>query len=280
MPTMTIPEAAKKVLLEAGAPLSIKDVYDRITELQLYDFKAREPMSVLRSAIRSRTDNINNPSSKEVRLFRLVSGGKFSALDSPINVSGYKARHRSTRGRQRKRERGERIDRMDYAALQAQVESYNAGCRDDLRQFLKGMKWEEFERFAARLLQEYGFEDIVITPPRNDRGLDGHGKLKVGLAYMNVAFQCKRWTTKAIGRSEVDQFRGAIQGEYDQGVFFATSTFAEGAKRVSIRRGAVPVVLIDGDGIVELMIGKEFGVQRHEMSIYSSAPDFILGADE
>ena len=97
---------------------------------------------------------------------------------------------------------------------------------------------------------------------------------------MAVAFQCKRWTAKPIGRGRVDEFRGTIQGEYEQGVFFTTSTFSTDAKGVSIKKGAVPVVLIDGDEIVDLMIGKEFGVQRDVISIYSSAPDLIMGADE
>ena len=70
---------------------------------------------------------------------------------------------------------------------------------------------------------------------------------------MNVAFQCKRWTTANVGRPEIDKFRGAIQGEYEQGIFFTTANFASGAKEVSIKRGAVPIILIDGPSIVELM---------------------------
>ncbi len=276
---MTIPDAARKVLLEAGTPLSIKDIYDRITKLQLYDFKAREPMSVLRSAIRARSDNINNPSSKTTRLFRLVDGGKFLALTSPTEmpnqVTGYSGPTVGTPGH----EKESRVDRPDYATLQEQVNTYNAGCRKDLLEFLQQLNWEDFEHFASRLLRIYGFQDVRVTRRSSDGGIDGHGKLKVGLAHMNVAFQCKRWTAKSIGRGKIDEFRGTIQGEYEQGIFFTTSTFSASAKNVSIKKGAVPVVLIDGEEIVSLMIDKKFGVQRHVVSIYSSAPDLILGTD-
>ena len=208
-PTMTIPDAAKKVLLEAGEPLSINDIYDRIIGLQLYDFKARDPRSVLRSAIRSRADNINNPSSKSIRLFRLVDGGRFLALVSPID-----ARHSGSAVRRSERSEHKteaQVERVGYATLKKQVDAYNAGCREDLLQFLQQLNWEDFERFASQLLRVYGFEDVKVTRPNSDGGIDGHGRLKVGLAHMNVAFQCKRWTAKTIGRGKVDEFRRKFQ---------------------------------------------------------------------
>jgi len=196
------------------------------------------------------------------------------ALASPIDA-GY-----SGSAVERSEHRAEaQVERVNYATLKEQVDAYNAGCREDLLEFLQKLNWEDFERFASQLLRVYGFEDVEVTRPSNDGGIDGHGRLKVGLAHMNVAFQCKRWTAKAIGRGKVDEFRGTIQGEYEQGVLFTTSTFSAGAKGVSIKKGAVPVVLIDGHEIVDLMIDKEFGIQRDVLSIYSSAPDLILGAD-
>lgn len=81
---MTIYEAAIQVMREAGKPLSPNEIHDLIVERKLYDFKARNSMSVLRSAIRSRTENINNPSSSPVRYFRIIDEGKYIPLNSPI----------------------------------------------------------------------------------------------------------------------------------------------------------------------------------------------------
>lgn len=83
---MTIYEAAIQVMREAGKPLSPNEIHDLIVERKLYDFKARNSMRVLRSAIRSRTENINNPSSNPVRYFRIVDEGKYIPLDSPIRI--------------------------------------------------------------------------------------------------------------------------------------------------------------------------------------------------
>ena len=37
-------------------------------------------------------------------------------------------------------------------------------------------------------------------------------------------------------RPEIDKFRGAIQGEFEQGVFFTTSDFTTGATEVSLKK--------------------------------------------
>ena len=271
---MTIYEAARQVMLEAGKPLSTREIYDFIINMRLYEFKARDPISVLRSTIRSRTENINNPSSNPVRYFRLVEGGKFMPLNLPVRIETT-VRNKS---QIMKIPRGS-ISEVDLDALRKQASAYNCQVKNELLESIKSLDWDEFERFSARLLPVYGFEDVKTTSSNKDKGIDGYGKLKVGLAHMNVAFQCKRWARNSVGRIEVDQFRGAIQGEYEQGVFFTTSTFTSSALEVSIKKGAVPVILIDGMGIVDLMVNKKFGVQKDELHIYSNALDLVFEDD-
>ncbi len=77
-------------------------------------------------------------------------------------------------------------------------------------------------------------------------------------------------------RTEVDKFRGAIQGEFEQGIFFTTAGFSEGAKGASLKRGAVPIVLLDGESIVGLMIEKQFGVQRKPIELYFDELDRLF----
>ena len=129
-----------------------------------------------------------------------------------------------------------------------------------------------FEEFAGDLLGAYGFEDTHVTSVSRDGGIDGYGKLKVGLAHLNVAFQCKRWSKGNIQRPEIDKFRGASQGAYEQGIFFTTTSFSNGAIAASIQRGAIPIVLIDGSAVVDLMIERKFRVESNVMDI----PAFAL----
>jgi restriction system protein len=158
-------------------------------------------------------------------------------------------------------------------------EEYSAQFKANLLERLLDLLPIQFEHFAKKLLIAYGFISMKVTSVSHDGGIDGYGMLKVGVTTINVAFQCKRWQ-KSIQRPEVDKFRGAIQGEFEQGIFFTTSDFTEGAKAVSLKKGAVPIILLDGESIVDLMIDKQFGVKRRPMELYLDEVDRLFGESE
>lgn len=140
---------------------------------------------------------------------------------------------------------------------------------------LRQIEPETFERFSRGLLETYGFVNMEVTKRGRDGGIDGFGNLKVGITHLNVAFQCKRWKAN-VGRTEIDKFRGAIQGEYEQGIFFTTATFSKEATGATIKKGAVPVILIDGPTLVDIMIEKRFGIDFETMPVYINALDRVL----
>jgi restriction system protein len=102
--------------------------------------------------------------------------------------------------------------------------------------------------------------------------------LTLGLATLSAAFQCKRWQG-SVGRPEVDKFRGAIQGDFEQGVFFATSDFTREAREASLKKGAAPIILLNGESIVRLMIEKGIGVSRTALFAYSDELDDLIEGD-
>jgi len=154
-------------------------------------------------------------------------------------------------------------------------EDYELSFRSQLLGKLNELTPRQFELSARKLLQAYGFVDVKVTNVSSDGGIDGYGKLRLGLATMNVAFQCKRWQGN-VGRPEVDKFRGAIQGEFEQGVFFVTSDFTTHAREASLKKGAVPIILLNGESILDLMIQKGIGVDRVPIYMYYERPaDFV-----
>jgi restriction system protein len=124
--------------------------------------------------------------------------------------------------------------------LKALHRQYQEELKKRILQEIRAIEPENFEHFSRKLLQTYGFTDLVVTPYSKDGGVDGHGKLKVGLAYLNVAFQCKRWNKNSVGRPEIDKFRGAIQGQYEQGLLFTTGSFAGGGRGCIVQAGRCP----------------------------------------
>jgi len=172
------------------------------------------------------------------------------------------------KGRERLKDKGKiEVVPTQIQSLAEIYEDYDGKFREQLLEKLYELTPKQFENFAKRLLTAYGFVKVTVTNISSDGGIDGYGKLKLGLASMNVAFQCKKWEGN-IGRPEIDKFRGAIQGEYEQGIFFTTSDFTAGATEASLKKGAVPIILLNGQVIVDLMTQKGLGVERKPIYLY------------
>ena len=133
---------------------------------------------------------------------------------------------------------------------------------------------QQFEEFAGTLLESVGFTDVEVTKYVGDGGIDGYGNLEMGVVKVKAAFQVKRWRQN-VPPAEVNQFRGAIQGEFDQGIFITTSDFSDEAKKASSKRGAVPIVLINGDRIVTIMLERGLGVRQEPLTVTRIDEEFF-----
>jgi restriction system protein len=205
----------------------------------------------------------------------LVTAGDMASPERGLWAITEQGRKRLSNGKQVGIEAAMRVASATVGLVDL-FEKYDAQFRSKLLDRLYELTPTQFEHFAQQLLAAYGFVQMAVTQVSKDGGIDGHGLLKVGLARMAVAFQCKRWEGN-VPRPEVDKFRGAIQGEFEQGLFFTTSDFTKGAMDASIKKGAVPIILLNGESIVDLMIEKEFGVQKEPLQIYEDQLDAIFG---
>jgi restriction system protein len=205
----------------------------------------------------------------------LITAGEMASPERGVWAITEQGRKRLRQAGQGDSEAAKRVASTSVGLVDL-YETYDAQFRSKLLDRLYELTPTQFEHFARQLLTAYGFVRMTVTQVAKDGGIDGHGMLKVGLALMAVAFQCKRWEGN-VPRPEVDKFRGAIQGEFEQGLFFTTSDFTKGAMDASIKKGAVPVILLNGVSIVDLMIEKEFGVQRKPLQIYEDQLDTIFG---
>ena len=280
MAERTILEAIIKVMEDSGRALTPKEVYRKIRENRLYQFKAQNPLGVVANQIRRHSLGIDFPSSDRKKYFKIDHDGRFIPLTEPVFCDRKMAASKPFSddwGR-----RGDELCSLDGALIQIRrlQDRYNAILKKQVISDLKSLTPTEFEHFSRKLLGVYGFEDVVVTRAASDGGIDGRGRLKVGLSHMNVAFQSKRWKGQNIQRKDVDEFRGAIQGEYEQGIYFTTSAFSKGAKQVSIKPGAVPIVLVDGESIVDLMIDRKFGIEAESITVNTYAIDTILAEED
>jgi restriction system protein len=135
-----------------------------------------------------------------------------------------------------------------------------ANYRQQLLEVLRGLPPPGFERFCQRLLRESGFQEVTVTGRSGDGGIDGLGILQVSpLVSFKVLFQCKRYTGP-VTPSQVRDFRGAMQGRADKGIFVTTGVFTPDAKKEAVRDGVPPIELVDGDKLVSMLETLELGL--------------------
>ncbi|MEG5042179.1 MULTISPECIES: restriction endonuclease [unclassified Microcoleus] len=127
-----------------------------------------------------------------------------------------------------------------------------------LHQILLSLEPSAFERLAQRLLRESGFIQVQVTGKSADGGIDGVGIARIsGFLSFHVLFQCKRYQG-SVTASQIRDFRGAMQGRTDKGLFITTGTFTRDAVKEATRDGAPPIDLIDGEQLVQRL--KELGL--------------------
>jgi restriction system protein len=121
------------------------------------------------------------------------------------------------------------------------------------------MKPDAFERLAQRILRESGFVKVEVTGRSGDGGIDGVGVLRLSLLSFQVYFQCKKYKS-SVSAGAVRDFRGAMVGRTDKGLFITTGTFTADAKKEATRDGAPAIDLIDGDLLCDLLKSLKLGV--------------------
>lgn len=148
-----------------------------------------------------------------------------------------------------------------------QIEQAQAKLNDtlasDLRDLMAKMNPYKFEQLVVDLLFAMGYggsraEAARVTQRSNDEGIDGIiNEDRLGLDVIYV--QAKRWQS-TVGRSDVQNFVGALVGKHaHKGVFITTSDFQKSAVEYA-RSVQHKVILIGGQRLAELMIEYNVGV--------------------
>ena len=133
--------------------------------------------------------------------------------------------------------------------------------RADLLALMRQMPPDAFERLCQRFLREAGFQRVRVTGKSGDGGIDGIGLLEVNpLMSIQVLFQCKRYKG-AVGSTEIRNFRGAMTGRTDKGIFITTGSFTAEAVREALRDGAPPIELVDAERLVSMFEKLKLGLK-------------------
>jgi len=141
--------------------------------------------------------------------------------------------------------------------------------KQKLHIILTNLKPPAFERLVQRVLRESGFTQVGVTGRTGDGGIDGRGIARIhGLMSFHVLFQCKRYKG-SVGAGDIRDFRGAMTGRADKGLFITTGTFSTAAVKEATRDGAPPIDLLDGNDLAEKLRELGIGVSTKAVEVYT-----------
>ena len=148
------------------------------------------------------------------------------------------------------------------------VEDFNRTQRDVLRECLENMNPFAFEHLICDLLTEMGYEDVEVTQPTNDKGVDVKAVAQFGITTINEVIQVKRHRAN-IQRPVLDMLRGSLHRfKAQKGTIITTGDFGKGAKDAAFDMGAAPITLINGDTLIDLLIQHEIGLKKKTVEYF------------
>ena len=155
--------------------------------------------------------------------------------------------------------------------LQRLFISVRARLEGELLDAFKAASPTFFEKVVLNLLVAMGYggtiEDAASTTKRTgDDGIDGVIKEdRLGLDVIHI--QAKRWKDTVVGRPDIQNFAGSLEGQRGRkGVFITTSSFSSEA-RDYVSRIEKKIILIDGAELARRCV--DFGVGVVVQSSYS-----------
>jgi len=148
--------------------------------------------------------------------------------------------------------------------VESEEEEVERSWKEVLIARLLALEPSAFERLAQRILREAGFESVRVRGRSGDGGIDGEGVYRpLPLIGFQVYWQSKRYAG-TVAAEDVRNFRGAMVGRGDKGLFITTGTFTGPARDEASREGAPPIDLIDGDALADLLANLSLGVRVTE----------------
>lgn len=204
--------------------------------------------------------------------FRITDRGRTILKGKPARVDGTLLSQfeefREFQGRKKER----RTDKVEVPAngsaetpiesLATQYERLREALASEVLERVKKCSPQFFERLVILLLVRMGYGGSLKDAGQaigksKDGGVDGVIRQdKLGLD--NIYIQAKRWSDKAVGSPDIDQFAGALSKmKATKGIFITTSNFTKDA-RASVYSSRI--ILIDGIQLAGYMIDHGVGV--------------------
>lgn len=198
------------------------------------------------------------------RLFNLIDRGFLTRSGQTYEVTELGLSYLETFGKLL----SGRVKREQSTSLERQAQALRQEARQHLAEYLSHMNPFKFEELIKRLLEEMGYNEVEVTSPVNDKGVDVVANIQLGISSVREVVQVKRHKGN-INRVVLDQLRGSLHRfNAVRGTIITTGGFSKGTTEAAFERAAAPITLIDGEKLLDLLIEYEIGVKPREVKYY------------
>lgn len=270
-----------KALVNLGGSGSIDEIFEAVVELEKFD---EETLAILHNPEKSSQTEIGYRLAwartylKKAGFLENSSRGVWALTDKARQAPEIDSREivNYVRSLDRKASQ-DATDPSDPAASVDESPEEVLAWREKLHHILiEEMSPDAFERLTQRMLRESGFVHVEVTGRTGDGGIDGKGIARInGLMSFHIAFQCKKYKG-SVGAPEIRNFRGAIVGRADRGMFITTGSFTKAAIEEANRDGVAPIDLVDGDQLADKLKELSLGVKTELVEKVTVEPDWFL----
>jgi len=251
-----------EALKQLGGSGSIEEINEKVYEVANYDEEILE-IPHDESGVQTQVEYRLSWARTYLKKYGILensSRGVWSLVDNEIDISKLRAdeivkfvREKTRKPKPDKAQKPN--DQKDEVEEEIDDET---DWKQNLISILLKMEPSAFERLCQRLLRESGFIQVEVTGKTGDGGIDGKGIARInGFLSFHIFFQCKRYRG-SVGSRDIRDFRGAMQGRADKGLFITTGNFTRDAIKEATRDGAPPIDLIDGEQVCNKL--KEFSL--------------------
>jgi Restriction endonuclease/EVE domain len=143
----------------------------------------------------------------------------------------------------------------------------------NLREYISTMDPIGFEWLVRALLLKLGYTDVSVTKPSGDGGVDLRATLVGGgIARIRSCIQVKR--QQSVGAPVVQNIRGSLSA-HEAGLLVTSGQFTPGALAEANDPQKLPITLINGSQLLELLLKHGIGVEPVHLMYYRLKLDEI-----
>lgn len=244
--TSTYKAAALTILKKSEKALSAREIVVEAIKLKLIKPEGKTPEASM--AARIYTDIKNNTKSKFIK----SSKGKFRLRASSPGTE----------------KNAEEL-----------IEEHNNKTIESLKKRLENMDPFIFEQMIGDLLANIGYEDVQVTKRSSDGGIDVIANLRTnGLTDVNTIVQVKKYTKSNIPDKVIRELRGSAEvGQ--RGLIITTSDFTKPAIKEAKAEKKMPISLVNGKKLIELLDKYEVGIKKEKREIVTIDSDYFTSLE-